>query len=179
MWGTALIVAGLMVALLAIKKGVTKFRQQVINVVPQDRVGRWFDLIMFWLVPAQGVLLIVFWMIQSVLAEGESWLDPFGMETLMTLLWQWFLAGVIAWLLQVWMNRREKRQIVVAHPDAIEDSAAVQNTVDDPDVDDDLDIDYQATDMHGRAGRIAEDEDLEEEEEHSEQSERRRRTTRV
>jgi len=101
-WGVGLMVSGAFISFAIIKHGVTSFREKVINDEGSDiKVGRWYDVMMKYVVPFQAVVLIVWWLVSSVSWDAEWW-NPFHIENAGTVLFQWGL--VIAVLLFINKN---------------------------------------------------------------------------
>jgi len=88
-------VSGLFFAIAVISYGVRRFRVEQINNPYSDiKVGRWWEIVISVLVPLQAVVLIIWWIYQ---VRGEGWLNPFGVENLGTIIFQWgiVLVGLI------------------------------------------------------------------------------------
>jgi NSS family neurotransmitter:Na+ symporter len=86
-WGVGLMVSGLFFAIAVVRYGVRRFREEQLNHESSDiRIGRWWDLVVGVLVPVQAVALIVWWLWQ---VWGPGALDPFGVENVGTVLFQW------------------------------------------------------------------------------------------
>ncbi|HYC50787.1 MAG TPA: hypothetical protein VEB19_06750, partial [Gemmatimonadaceae bacterium] len=86
-WGVGLMVSGLFFAIAVIRYGVTRFREEQLNHEDSDiRIGRWWDFVIRFLVPLQAIALIAWWLWQ---VWGPGALDPFGVETVGTVLFQW------------------------------------------------------------------------------------------
>ena len=86
-WGVGLMVSGLFFAIAVIRHGVTRFREEQLNHPDSDiRIGRWWDFTISVLVPLQAVVLIGWWLWQ---VWGPGALDPFGIENIGTILFQW------------------------------------------------------------------------------------------
>lgn len=58
-WGNGLIVCGLAVALLALKGGAREFRLSAINTNHEDNVGRWWDILVTYFIPIEGITLLI------------------------------------------------------------------------------------------------------------------------
>lgn len=94
-WGVGLMVSGLFFAIAVIRHGARRFREEQLNHEASDiRIGRWWDFVISFLVPLQAVALILWWLWQ---VWGPGALDPFGVETVGTVLFQW--AAIIIVLL--------------------------------------------------------------------------------
>ena len=101
-WGLGLIVSGLFFVLLVKRFGVTRFRQEFVNIVKDDlRMGKWFEVVVRYVIPVEAVVLLLWWLYRSVGWNPGSWFNPFGAETLGTCLFQW----AIIILLMITLNR--------------------------------------------------------------------------
>lgn len=88
-WGVGLILSGAFIAFSIIRYGVDKFRREVINGVGSDvKIGRWYNVVIKYLIPIQVVVLISWWLISSAAWDSEWW-NPFHAENAGTCLFQW------------------------------------------------------------------------------------------
>ncbi|MFT5143941.1 MAG: NSS family neurotransmitter:Na+ symporter [Rhodothermales bacterium] len=103
-WGVALMLSGAMVSFIVIKNGVEKLRAERLTGQENDwDVGYWWVLVVKYFIPIAAIVLLVWWLSQSV---TDTWYDPFDTGSLMTVLGQW---AVILGLLIAgngWINRR-------------------------------------------------------------------------
>jgi len=98
-WGIGLMLSGLFVAFAAIKYGVRRFHKEKVNVIAGDwRVGRWFEIVIMWVVPVEFAAMVGWWFSKSI-AGGEAWWNPFGKYTVGTCLFQWGIAAAVLLLL--------------------------------------------------------------------------------
>lgn len=89
-WGVALMASGLLFALAVIRIGPSKFRAEQINHEYSNiRVGAWWDYVIKYLVPAEALLLMGWWLWQ---VSGPGAFDPFGIENIGTIILQWSIA---------------------------------------------------------------------------------------
>jgi len=109
-WGVGLMVSGLFFALAAIRYGVTRFRESLINTEHSDiRIGSWWD----WairLVVVEAVALVIWWFYQ---VRTEPLFGTFGVGSVLV---QWGVAVVFFLALNGWMVRR-------THPEVERDRA--------------------------------------------------------
>ena len=107
-WGVGLMVSGLFYAIAALRYGVTRFREDLINTPDSDiRIGRWWD----WairLVVVQAVVLILWWL----LAFGRD--DVWGRYGLLNTLAQWGVAIALFLALNRWLIRRTHPEVARA-----------------------------------------------------------------
>ncbi len=94
-WGMGLILAGLFMALIAIRYGVDRFRHELINESGDIHVGRWWSLIVKHLIPVQVVVLVTWWFAQVIIADPDNWWNPLVPESVGTCLLQWGIALLV------------------------------------------------------------------------------------
>ncbi|MBU1681143.1 MAG: sodium-dependent transporter [Bacteroidetes bacterium] len=105
-WGVGLILSGAFIAFAIIKFGVDKFRVEIINGEGSDiKIGKWYNVIIKYLIPAQVVVLLSWWLISSV-SWDPDWLNPFNTENAGTCLFQWGVVIVIFILLNKKINQK-------------------------------------------------------------------------
>ncbi|MGQ9561508.1 MAG: sodium-dependent transporter [Candidatus Oleimicrobiaceae bacterium] len=107
-WGLGLLVCGLFFAVAVRRFGVRNFREQLINASGSGiRVGRWWDFLVLFLIPAEFLLLIGWWFFQSIVVfEPHSWWNPFRAFSLGTCVAQWGLGMGVLILLNGMLVRR-------------------------------------------------------------------------
>lgn len=112
-WGVGLIISGAFIALAVTKFGVSRFSKEVIDVNQNDwKAGRAWQILIGVFVPAQAVLLLIWWLYQSATVYApETWYNPFEPYSVMTCLTQWGLAAVVLILLNRWMAERSQRPL--------------------------------------------------------------------
>ncbi len=93
-WGIALIISGIFIAISIAVSGINSFRKSV-EAESFGNLGRWWQSTILYFVPVAGVFLLFWWMSLAAtkFAPGE-WYNPFNPFSVMTCLFQWF--GVIA-----------------------------------------------------------------------------------
>ncbi|MCP4727247.1 MAG: sodium-dependent transporter [bacterium] len=86
-WSAGLVVSGFFISMAAIKYGVTKFRENFVNVEGNDiNIGKIFNIAVF-LIPVQFVVLLWWWFYQA-----GGWTDIFSSYSVGTCLLQWGIA---------------------------------------------------------------------------------------
>ena len=90
-WGVGLMLSGLFFAIGARRFGIDRLRREVINAPGADlRIGRWWSFVIGVLVPVEGVVLILWWLIREAAGESLSaTLDPLSQFSAGTVLVQW------------------------------------------------------------------------------------------
>ena len=103
-WGLALMVSGLFIAIAAIRYGVTRFRDELVTTGGGGvRAGRLYEWVLKYLVPVEFVVMFGWWMYQAVTVyDPEGWWNPIRMYSVATCLLQW---GVVLGVL-LFFNRR-------------------------------------------------------------------------
>lgn len=88
-WGLGLMVSGAFFAFAAIRFGVERIRVEIINTETADMpIGRWFTLVVTFLVPIEFVVMLTWWLVQAAGWE-ERWADPFRPTGVGTCFLQW------------------------------------------------------------------------------------------
>ncbi len=115
-WGIGLMISGGFIAFAVIKHGVDRFRREAINGEGSDvQIGRWYNVIITWLVPAQVFILVGWWFFLAITEfDKEGWWNPFHTYSVGTCLVQW---GVMM-LFFIVMNRFMVRRIFQRSPEA-------------------------------------------------------------
>ena len=90
-WGIGLMVSGLFVALAVIKYGADKFREELVNVEGNDiQAGRWFSIIIKWLIPIEFTVMLGWWFWRSATEfDPDAIWNPFHTYNIGTTLLQW------------------------------------------------------------------------------------------
>lgn len=95
-WGIALMLSGAFIAFAVFRYGVDRFRTSQINSSESDiHVGKWYNLIIQYAIPAQVVALVSWWFFQAIQADPHHWWSPFGTESVGTCLFQWSLSILV------------------------------------------------------------------------------------
>lgn len=112
-WGVGLMLSGLFFGFAVLRHGVDRFRRQHVNSEGSDfTIGRWWNVAMT-LVVAEALLLLAWWLSQTVSAEGwRASLDPLRSWSLGTVLAQW---GIVL-ALCIGFNRRLARSAATPGP---------------------------------------------------------------
>ncbi len=107
-WGLGLIISGMFFTFAAIKYGVDRMRTTLINAEGNDlAAGKWFNVIVSFIIPIEFVVLISWWSWQAVTSyDPEGWWDPFRTFSLGTCIFQWLLAIVVFRLTNNWLYAR-------------------------------------------------------------------------
>ncbi|XP_053383135.1 uncharacterized sodium-dependent transporter YhdH-like [Mercenaria mercenaria] len=93
-WGFALVINGLMLLYMAMRFGVSKFRDEVVNKYSENdwKLSILWEIIIRIIAPIEAVVLIVWWAIDLITkdaGDGEDWYI-YGRETLVMTITQWF-----------------------------------------------------------------------------------------
>ena len=96
-WGLALMISGLFVALGATRFGVRRFRAELVNVAGNDlNLGRGYEWVLTYLVPVEFAVMFAWWIYQAVaVIDPTGWWSPVRTYSLGTCLLQWGLALVL------------------------------------------------------------------------------------
>lgn len=93
-WGLALMLAGLFVALAAREYGIARLADDFVNVTPGTwRAGRLYEWTIAYLVPLEVVLMFSWWVYQSIaIYDPDGWWHPLHVYSVGTCLLQWGVA---------------------------------------------------------------------------------------
>ena len=101
-WGVALMISGAFIAFAIVKYGEENFRSQIVNIENSEwQVGKWWSIVIKYLIPFQVIVLLVWWLYNSTKWYPDTWWHPFNLktpETLGTCIVQWGIV-IIALLL--------------------------------------------------------------------------------
>lgn len=93
-WGVGLLVSGAFMSFAIIKYGPEKFRADVVN--NEERtytLGKWWDIIIKYVVPVEVISLLIWWMYLSASAYApDTWYNPLSLYSVATVLLQWGIA---------------------------------------------------------------------------------------
>lgn len=90
-WGIGLLVSGAFMAFAIIKFNPGRFRDELVNVEERSyTLGKWWEVVIKYVVPIEVITLLVWWMYQG--ASVENWYDPISTFSLATVLLQWGIA---------------------------------------------------------------------------------------
>ncbi|MEM1127215.1 MAG: sodium-dependent transporter [Bacteroidota bacterium] len=107
-WGVGLMLSGAFVAFAVIRYGVGRFRREEVDNAGRGlQAGRAWDVLIGVLIPAQAVILLVWWLYLSATAYApDTWFNPLDPFSVMTCLVQWGAAIALCLLFNRWMTDR-------------------------------------------------------------------------
>lgn len=106
-WGVGLMISGGFIAFGVIKYGVDRFRKEAVNSEGSDViVGRWYNILIGWLIPIQVIVLIAWWLWATTRWDPDGWWHPFHPESLGTCVFQWAIVILVFVWFNKWMVRR-------------------------------------------------------------------------
>ncbi|MFC2075834.1 sodium-dependent transporter [candidate division KSB1 bacterium] len=100
-WGLGLIVSGFFMAVAVNFFGVRKFRNEIINVPDRElTLGRWFDILVRWIIPIEFIGLLGWWFYQSITVyQPGDWWNPLRSYSLGSTVIQWGAVIILGLLL--------------------------------------------------------------------------------
>ncbi len=112
-WGLALMISGLFIAVAAIRYGVDRFREELVNThAGGRRAGRLWAWILKYLVPVEFAAMFAWWMYQAATVyDPEGWWNPLRIYSVGTCVAQW---GIALAVLRAF-NRRLAARSVIDH----------------------------------------------------------------
>jgi NSS family neurotransmitter:Na+ symporter len=91
-WGIALIISGGFIAFAIIKSSVGAVYLEVNGVPSDSNIAKWWILEMKYLVPTAAIVLLVWWLFQSITVFApDDWYNPLNAFSVMTCVGQWTL----------------------------------------------------------------------------------------
>ncbi|MGK9476467.1 sodium-dependent transporter [Melioribacter sp. OK-6-Me] len=107
-WGIALLISGAFIALAINKYGVDRFRRGILNNPDSDlKVGSWFNGLIKFVIPAEVIVLIFWWLFSSTSWDPQWW-HPFHRDNLGTCLFQWSSVIILLIILNGIYNNYKK-----------------------------------------------------------------------
>ena len=97
-WGTGLIVSGLMVAVVVMRFGVSDFRNNLINTKYADlQIGKWWEYIIKYVFPLEFIAVFGFFIYEKLQDQSNSPIEGMGLGlfTIITMVIQWAIILVI------------------------------------------------------------------------------------
>jgi NSS family neurotransmitter:Na+ symporter len=97
-WGTGLIVSGLMVAVVVMRFGVSDFRKNLINTQYADiQIGKWWEYIIKYVFPLEFIAVFGFFIYEKLQDQSHSPIEGMGLGlfTIITMVVQWAVILVI------------------------------------------------------------------------------------
>lgn len=105
-WGVGLLVSGLFVSFAMLKFGVEKARKQFINTPWADfKVNKWWNRSIS-LFPVFFILITGWWLKQAIEWYPDSWMNPFEVFSVGTILFQWVILLAIVLLTGKWASKK-------------------------------------------------------------------------
>lgn len=102
-WSTGLIVSGLFISIAVIRFGVERYRQEVINPSEDFKMGKFYNILIGGIIPAQALILIGWSFYQSISHFGWGSLGKYGIATLLA---QWGMGMALFLFCNKWMGSR-------------------------------------------------------------------------
>lgn len=113
-WGVALMVSGGFIAFAVARYGVEKFRVVAVNGEGTDyRVGKWYNVLIGFLIPVQVILMLGWWLWASTQWDPEGWWNPLHPESLGTCVLQWGVMILLFVATNKWMVARTLKRDTV------------------------------------------------------------------
>ena len=112
-WGLALMVSGLFIAVATLRYGVDRFRDELVNTHSSGRrVGPVWAWILKYLVPVEFAVMFGWWMYQAATVyDPDGWWNPLRVYSVGTCVVQWGIALAVLWA----FNRRLAERSAADH----------------------------------------------------------------
>ena len=108
-WGDALTISGVFVAFAVVRYGIRQIRTVDLVDDRDWRLGRWWEIVTTYFIPAAAVTLLVWWL--SLSAHSNQWYNPLNGSSVANILVQWIVILGILLILNRWMSERAVRQV--------------------------------------------------------------------
>jgi len=106
-WSIGLMINGMFFALAAIKYGVSRFRNSLVNVEGNDvRLGKWWEIVVSFIIILEFGGMLVWWFYQAVINNPGSWWNPFETSSLGTCIFQWSIMLILFIILNKWLAKK-------------------------------------------------------------------------
>ena len=112
-WGVALMLAGVLVALAAIKYGLSR----IVGEISLGNENDWpvptsWPSVINYVVPVIGVVIFSWWMwISATVYAPDDWYDPTSLYSVATCVIQWAIPMVTFYILNKWINNKLENSI--------------------------------------------------------------------
>ena len=104
-WGIGLLVSGFFFSLLMHHVGMERFCRELLPIrSPVHR--RFFQIIVFWLIPAEFLALVGWWFYQAMTWDSAGWWNPLKPLSIGTCLVQWGVLLAVLFLSNGFLNQR-------------------------------------------------------------------------
>lgn len=93
-WGVGLMASGALISYAVIKFGAERFRTDIVNTKEsKTKLGRWWVIVIKYIVPIEVITLLGWWMYLSVAEYApDTWYNPLSPFSVATVVVQWGLA---------------------------------------------------------------------------------------
>ncbi|MEZ5314735.1 MAG: sodium-dependent transporter [Chlamydiales bacterium] len=106
-WSLGLIVNGLFTSFAVATYGTNRFRKEALNTCPNDfKIGKFYNLFIKIFIPAQAIILILWYFSQSLTHLNTKWWNPFQTYGIGTIVFQWGLALIIFFILNNYIAKK-------------------------------------------------------------------------
>ncbi|SMO70785.1 sodium-dependent transporter [Fodinibius sediminis] len=99
-WSVGLMVSGAFISFAIIRFDPSRFRSEIVNNGEQRyTLGRWWEIIIKYVVPVEVISLLLWWMYLSITAYApDSWYNPLSAFSVATIILQWGLVMGLSYL---------------------------------------------------------------------------------
>lgn len=104
-WGIGLLICGLFLAMAVYKYGIDRFREELINKDSDIKVKSWYYNFCLKIYPVLLVIIVAWWLWQSVGWDPANWWNPFGSETTGTVIFQVIVSMAVLYGMNGYLNK--------------------------------------------------------------------------
>ena len=104
-WGIALMISGVFIAIAVLYKGISDLRiKEIIDNKDDWDLGQWWDKTVTFIVPTLGATLFLWWLsLSATVYAPQDWYNPFSPYSVMTCIVQWGIVLAALFLLNKWI----------------------------------------------------------------------------
>lgn len=110
-WGMGLVINAILFWFVAMKYGVEKVKDEI-NEVSDIKVGKLFVLTVTYCIPLIFVVFFGWWMYQSVAANPGTWMSPFKLFSLGTVVTQLGISIAILFIANRWLSKNARSSVL-------------------------------------------------------------------
>lgn len=97
-WGVGLLVSAIVISFIMIKTGLERNRETA-NRGSDIKIGKWWDIMVGIVTPISILIVMLWWIKQSIDWYPETWWKPTETFSTGTVIFQWIIAAIVIWII--------------------------------------------------------------------------------
>jgi len=97
-WGDALLISAVVISFIMLKTGLEKNRE-IANRGSDIKIGKWWDIMIGYIAPLSIIVVLLWWIKQSINWYPETWWKPTETFSTGTVIFQWIIAAIAIWII--------------------------------------------------------------------------------